>query len=554
MNKATQNILNNIHSSPGWHRLRLFNYYRGTLSLLFLTIYLNGWIDLFISAKDFQSTLFLFTVIFYLCSFIVFTLGIQRHKPNIKTQAIIQTCIDIVAIVTITHACGGIKSGLGMLLIINISLTSLFMPRRLTLLFAAATTLMILAEQIYSYLLIHDFHASFTQAGILGILIFACAFIASNFSQQLRDTEQLADEQGRDLETATQLSEHIIHSMRTGIIVLSPNGNILMSNNAAQNILGNIKLPPNTSLKKTAPSLFQRFVEWQLNEEYPQQTPIQQSHGLPDIQPGFSAIEKDKGTQGQTLVFLEDASQLNQRFQQVKLASLGRLTASIAHEIRNPLAAIQHASQLLEESIDEPDNLKLARIITSQTQRLNGVVKNVLQLSRKQHSSPEVINLMNWLVQFRNEFCPSNGMNETQIDINIKPESLSILFDPEQLYQVFWNLCTNAINHSGLDIHQLTIKLYSQISDETQQAFIDIIDNGHGIDGDIANHIFEPFYTTSTEGTGLGLYIIKEIVENNRAKIRHIAQPDNGSCFKICFMQAGGKTIQENSSSTDTQV
>ena len=441
-----------------------------------------------------------------------------------------------------------------MLLIINISLSSLFLPKRFTLLFAAATTLAILTDQIYSQLLVIDFHASFTQAGILGMLIFAFAFMASSFSQQLRDTEQLANEQGRDLETATQLSEHIIHSMRTGIIVLSPNGNILMSNNAAEHLLGNIKLRPNSSLKKTAPGLFQRFVEWQLNEEHSHQTPIQQSHGLPDIQPGFSAIEKNKGAQGQTLVFLEDASQLNQRFQQVKLASLGRLTASIAHEIRNPLAAIQHASQLLEESTENPANLKLARIITSQTQRLNGVVKNVLQLSRKQHSNPEAINLRNWLVQFRKEFCPSNGMSQDQIEIIIHPESISVLFDPDQLYQVFWNLCTNAINHSGIDAHQLSIKLHGQISDETQQVYVDIIDNGCGIDEDIEPHIFEPFYTTSTEGTGLGLYIIKEIVENNRAKIKCVTQTDKGSCFRIYFMQISAKTPQENQALPDKPV
>ena len=554
MNTAKQNILNNSHSNSGWDRLRLFNYYRSTLALFFITIYLNGWIGLFISPKDFQPFLFITTAILYLCSFFVFTLGIQRQQPSIQTQVIIQTCIDIIAIIAITYACGGIKSGLGMLLIINISLSGLFLPRRLTLFFAAATTITILANQIYSQLLVDDFQAPFLQAGILGILIFSFAFMASNFSRQLRETEQLANEQGRELETATQLSEHIIQSMRTGIIVLSANGNILMSNKAAESLLGNIKLPANTSLKKITPNLFQRFVEWQLNFEHAQQTPIQQSHGLPDIQPGFSAIENDKRTQGQTLVFLEDASQLNQRFQQVKLASLGRLTASIAHEIRNPLAAIQHASQLLEESTEEPDNLKLARIITSQTQRLDGIVKNVLQLSRKQHNNPEVVNLKNWLVQFKNEFCPSNGMNLEQIDINIQPESISVLFDQEQLHQVFWNLCSNAINHSGIDIHQLSIKLHGQISDESQQAVINITDNGHGIDEETAAHIFEPFYTTSTKGTGLGLYIIKEIVENNRAKIRHIEQINNGSCFRIYFMQTNSKTAPENRDTTDIQV
>lgn len=554
MNTASQNILDKAHSSSSWHRLRLFNYYRGTLALFFITIYLNGWIGLFISPKDFHPFLFFSAAILYLCSFFAFSLGIQQQKPGIQAQAIIQTCVDIVVIIAFTHAFGGIRSGLGMLLIINISLSGLFLPKRLTLLFAAATTLAILTDQLYLQLLIENFQPAFVQAGILGALIFTFAFLASNFSQQLRETEQLATAQGRDLETATQLSEHIIQSMRTGIIVLSPNGKIMMSNNAARQLLGNVQLKPDTSLKKIAPDLFQRFVEWQLNDEYPQQTPIQQRHGLPDIQPGFSFIDKSRGALGQTLVFLEDASQLNQRFQQVKLASLGRLTASIAHEIRNPLAAIQHASQLLEESTDLPDNLKLARIITSQTQRLNGVVKNVLQLSRKQHSSPELINLMVWLTQFKNEFCHSSGLSEKQIDITIQPDSISVLFDPEQLHQVFWNLCSNAITHSGLETHQLSIKLHGYLSEENQQAILDIIDNGHGIDEDTAGHIFEPFYTTSTEGTGLGLYIIKEIIENNRAKIEHIDQTNEGSCFRIYFMQTGEKALLSGKYSMEALV
>lgn len=543
MNASSQNILDHIHSNSGWLRLRLFNYYRGTLALFFITIYLNGWISLFIEPRDFLPLLFFSTAILYLCIFFAFTIGIQRQKPSIEKQVIVQTCIDIVVIISIMHACGGIKSGLGMLLIINISLSGLFLPKRITLLFAAATTLAILINQIYSQVLIQDFHTSFLQAGILGILVFTFAFVASNFSKQLRDTEQLADVQNRELRTATQLNEHIIHSMRTGIIVLSPKGSILMSNKSAEHLLGNIKLRLGTSLKNSSPTLFQRFTKWQTSEEHIQQEPIQQNHGLPDIQPGFTAIEKNKHTQGQTLVFLEDASQLNQRFQQIKLASVGRLTASIAHEIRNPLAAIQHASQLLEESTEQPDNLKLAHIITTHTQRLNSIIKNVLLLSRKQDSKPETINLQSWLLQFKNEFCPSTGMQEDQISVEVQPESISIFFDPEQLHQIFWNLCTNSINHSGIDTHQLSITLHGKISDETQQIFIDITDNGQGINEKIAANIFEPFFTTSSEGTGLGLYIIKEIVENNRARIKHIAPENKGSCFRIYFMHTNNTNV-----------
>lgn len=525
------------HKNAAWHRLRLFNYYRGTLALFFITIYLNGWISLLIPAQDFSPLLFLSVSMFYLFSFFAFILGIQHQKPKLETQVIIQTCIDIIVLLSITLASGGIKSGLGMLLIINIAMTSLFLPRKLTLLFAAATTLAIISEQIYSQLLVNDFHASFVQAGTLGILIFAFAFMASGFSRQLRDTEQLANEQEHDLETATLLNEHIIRSMRTGIIVLSQDGSILMSNNAAESLLGSTNLRRHEPLQNTAPQLYERFADWQASDTKQSQLPIQQSQGLPDIQPGFSAIKTEKKSNGLTLVFLEDASQLNQRFQQVKLASLGRLTASIAHEIRNPLAAIQHASQLLNESINDPADQKLTRIITTQTQRLNGVVTNVLQLSKKPKSMPNIVHLKDWLATFQNEFCLTHGMNEQQIKITLAPESLTVIFDIEQLHQIFWNLCSNSLRHSGIDSHQLLISIHGQLSDEDQQPIIDLTDNGNGIKNDIARFIFDPFYTTSAEGTGLGLYIIKEIVESNRAKIELVNQTDNNSCFRIHFMQ-----------------
>jgi len=312
---------------------------------------------------------------------------------------------------------------------------------------------------------------------------------------------------------------------------------IFVSNNAAERLDGHGNLHRHEPLENTAPQLYERFADWQASVTKPSQLPIQQSQGLPDIQPGFSAIKTEKKSNGLTLVFLEDASQLNQRFQQVKLASLGRLTASIAHEIRNPLAAIQHASQLLNESINDPADKKLTRIITTQTQRLNGVVTNVLQLSKKPKSMPDIVLLKDWLATFQNEFCLTHGMNEQQIKITLAPESLTVIFDIEQLHQIFWNLCSNSLRHSGIDSHQLLISIHGQLSDEDQQPIIDLTDNGNGIQSDIARFIFDPFYTTSSEGTGLGLYIIKAFVESNRAKIELVNQTDNNSCFRIHFMQ-----------------
>jgi len=438
------------------------------------------------------------------------------------------------------HATGGIRTGLGTLLIISISMTSIFLHRRFTILLAAISALAIIAEQIYSQLVYTNFTPAFTQAGLLGILIFFSAILASFTAKRLKESESQAEQASHELDAIVQMNEHIIRSMRTGILVIQNSGRILMANNAALELLGQTNTASHTNLKNVSIDLYNRFIDWN-NNAIQNHQPIQQKQGLPDIQPGFSHVEqsgeKYKQHQGRTLIFIEDATQLAQRFQQVKLASLGRLTASIAHEIRNPLSAINHAGQLLGETSNDTSDKKLTNIINTQAKRLNNIVENVLQLSRQQRGTPEAIQLHAWLLQFREEFLASHKLQAYQIQIKIIPKSINILFDSSQLHQVMWNLCSNSINHSHMEISNIMINIHGSIDEETGQAFIKITDNGPGIDAETQTHIFDPFFTTSSEGTGLGLYITKEVIESNRAKIRHISPPDGGTCFKIHFQQ-----------------
>lgn len=547
MSKRTRQINQSDINQPvsgdetDWYRLRLFNYFRGALVLFLITIYLNGWLTQLIPIIRLNTNLYILVASSYLAATVFFIYGISQQRPAIQTQVFIQTLIDITAITLLMHAAGGLQTGLGMLLIITTSMTSLFLSNRLTMLFAAIATLTILSEQVISGIIETDFIPAFTQAGMLGILIFTSALLTNYITNHLRASEKLAQDKSQELESAVQMNVHIIRSMRTGIMVVANNGTILMANNAAAELLGNIKIKRYTLLEKVSPALYARFREW-LSNQIQNHQPVQQSHGLPDIQPGFSQIDTVEGGHGRTLIFLEDASQLTQRFQQVKLASLGRLTASIAHEIRNPLAAINHAGQLLGESCENPSDIKLTQIINTQTKRLNSIVENVLQLSRQQRGNIEPVNLYNWLLQFREEFYNSQGLHAYQMHISIQPESISILFDPTQLHQVMWNLCSNAINHSGMNQENIMINIRGGYDEENAQPYLDIIDNGPGIDKETQSHIFEPFYTTRSDGTGLGLYITREVIETNRAKIRYIALPTGGTCFRIYFLEANEVT------------
>lgn len=530
---------NPIELSPGWRRLRLLNYYRCTLAMFFIVMLVNGWASQIFHGEGHLADLFRLASYGYLISALIFIVSIYQRRPSLNSQIILHTCVDIIAIVTLMHASGGVRSGLGMLLVINISLTSLFLPLRVTLLFAAAASLAVLGEQVYSELSQPDFSPAFLQAGILGMLFFAFAALTSNITRRLRESELLASQKSRELESAVQMNEHIIRSMRTGIMVVTADGQVQMANHAAASLLGNIYLEAMMPLAKISPALHERFRQWLNGDDTSSQQPIGQSHGLPDLQAGFSIIEPDLGKASRTLVFLEDASQLNQRFQQVKLASLGRLTASIAHEIRNPLAAINHAAQLLEETQEDSADLKLTGIINTQVQRLNGIIENVLHLSRQQRGTPGAIELRNWLLSFRDEFCHSQQIPLQQINIEIQPEDTCILFDTGNLHQVLWNLCANAISHYGKNISTLSISLQGGYSQDLKQPFLDVIDNGPGISEKAEQHIFEPFFTTHKDGTGLGLYITKEVMESNRAKIHHIELPIHGTCFRLQFLEPG---------------
>jgi two-component system sensor histidine kinase PilS (NtrC family) len=542
LNKQTTHTNNTLlHKIPdAWYRLRLFSYSRTLLALFFITIYLNGWLHQLIGDKFSHPELFIITSFIYLSVSVFFTTGVFYKKPKLNTQVIVHTLLDIFCIIILMHATGGIRTGLGMLLIISISMTSLFLHKRVTILFAAISALAILAEQIYSHFIYTNYSPAFTQAGLLGVLIFISAFLSTYTTKRLRETEKLAEETSYELETIVQMNEHIIKSMRTGIIVIKNNGLILMANNAALELLGNINIDSQTNIQDVSAELYKRFFDWN-NDTIQNHQPIRQSQGLPDLQPGFSHIDQsvnpDDKLQGRSLIFLEDATHLAQRFQQVKLASLGRLTASIAHEIRNPLAAINHAGQLLGETTRDESDKKLTSIINTQAKRLNGIVENVLQLSRQQRGSPEVINLNQWLNQFREEFISTNNLQKKQIHIQIEPDNIKIVFDTDQLHQVMWNLCSNSINHSSMDPSTIKIDIQGRIDDNVNQPYIDVLDNGPGIDKETQAHIFDPFFTTSSEGTGLGLYITKEVIESNRAKIRHISPPSSGTCFRIYFLQ-----------------
>lgn len=515
-----------------WRALNQLNLYRILLSTgLLVAFYKSDWMS-FLGNQNtdaFQLTSFIFLI-----SSLIYTLLGLKRKPRFETQIIINNASDILLITLISHFSGGLSSYLSILLIINVTATGTFLRDRDSFLFAALASIAVLSEQTYSMMQGISLESEYTQAGLLGLVFFGTSFLASILSKRAHVSEQLAIEREADIISLEILNEDIIQNMRTGIIVVDDDGYIRMANSSAEALLGNVSIQNNPLLENILPALDARFLEWQEQPNMHHKA-IRQKHGLPDIQPGFRKLQRTGHGTGDTLIFLEDATQLNQRFQQIKLASLGRLTASIAHEIRNPLSAINHAAQLLKESdLDEADS-KLSNIITTQVQRLDKIIQNVLQLSRQEQSLQESINLDQWLQNFKEEFCIGAHIDYNQLSIELLEENIFIKFDASHLFQVINNLCSNAINHNDKPREQVQIQLIAGFDKSLDQPYLDVIDNGPGIDKDLVQKIFDPFFTTSSKGSGLGLYISKEIIESNRAKI-HYNNINDKSYFRIHFL------------------
>jgi len=257
----------------------------------------------------------------------------------------------------------------------------------------------------------------------------------------------------------------------------------------------------------------------------------------PELIPRFTRLSGRQATS--VLILLEDSQQATERLQQLKLAALGRLTAGIAHEIRNPLAAIGHAAQLLQESTGlGSSERRLAQIVHDNVKRANRIIGDVLDLARRDQLKPERLVLEPWLENFRQEFLRGRDGPTPEWRQSVEPAELAVMFDPHQLWQVLWNLCANACQHGSRTGETPQIELRAGLDDGRARPFLDVRDTGAGVAADNVAKLFEPFFTTRTKGTGLGLYLARELCEANRAQLQYRPPPEGGGCFRITFTAA----------------
>ncbi len=510
--------------------LRLYLLYRSALGVALLLMYFGfgrGPLGTYLPG------VFTVAVHLYLGLAIIALIMHLRQVGDDQRQGQLALFLDIVLITVMMHASGGVQSGLGMLIAVSIALGSLGLVGHTALFFAALASLAVLTERIYSQVA-HAFEdTAYMQAGLLGALYFALALLAHRLGQRATESEQLASQRGLDLANLAQLNDFVIQQMRAGILVIDEQETIQVMNEAAWVLLGMPVAMRHYPLEESSPGLAEQYRQW-LDTPGGPRPDFRATAGGRDLRAAFTPIGDDDSSN--TLIVLEDTAQLTAEVQQLKLASLGRLTAGIAHEIRNPLGAISHASQLLDESPELPTTDKrMIEIIQQNSRRVNEVVESILKLSRQDNPHPKPLVLGPWLEEQIVEIRQTHRLDENQLQKQIDPESTTVFSDPGQLRQVIDVLCDNAIHHFDRDPTELQLKIAGGITVESGGPFLEVRDNGSGIPPDAEKNLFEPFFTTRNEGTGLGLYIARQLCEANHIRLEYLRQPTGGSCFRLSF-------------------
>ncbi len=519
-----------------WRALRLFNLYRLVIAGLLCVLGWQG--QLFGELDTTHPLLARVTAGAYLALTLLAQGVIERRQRRFSRVVFLLALLDILALSLMVHATGGVGSGLALLLLVALAGTCLLTGGETAALLAAMASVALLLQEALLRVTYRYPEPHYMQAGLLGIGLFATALLAHGLARQVRETEALATRRGLDLANLARLNAHIVSRMQSGILVVSDSGVIRLANDAAQALLGLDEDCMDRPLAALAPEIEALRVALLERGEAPQ-APLRVARSDCEVTVGITPVGPENASD--LIFFLEDAGMVRQRAQALKLASLARLTGSIAHEVRNPLGAIHHAAQLLGESASlDTEDAKLTAIIREQSTRVNRIVENVLSIGRRERPRAETITLLPWLEHYREEFCRRHQLPPEEFVLELTPEARerppTIRMDASQLHQVLWNLSENALRHSRGNPR---VRLRVGVVERLGRPCLDVIDTGTGVAEADHDAVFEPFFTREVTGTGLGLYLARELCELNQASISLLETGPGGSTFRIRFPHPG---------------
>jgi two-component system sensor histidine kinase PilS (NtrC family) len=482
-------------------------------------------------------------------------LSLYVHR-RFLAQVIGQLVLDLVVITVLVVSSGGVASGWVILFLLPLAGASLLLPSTLVFFVCAVAVLAILIDAGLRTLSA-DADPLLFQAGVYGAALFAVTALLRALSSRLASQERLARSRGRDLQNQLAINRLVIAQMQQGVIVVDPTTQVRANNRAARRMLG---LEPSAQLTgvrltavPTASALAQAFMRWvdAGRSEGAWSNTVMAGAGAdaatsPLLESRMRArfARPTSGSDEEFVIFIEDVRDVEDRAQQLKLAAMGRLTASIAHEIRNPLAAISHAGQLMGEDSADPLLRRLAGIVRENTQRLNRLVEDVLRVARREPPLGDEIDISEFVQQFMSEFARDRALAPATIQLESEPE-LRVKFEQSHLRQVLYNLVDNALRYATGGAK--SVRIVIERAPEQDRAQLWVFDDGAGVPADARAALFEPFFTTHTQGTGLGLYLAREFCVTNRAVLSYSSRREvDGSSRDGFLLRFGGGALVGN--------
>jgi two-component system, NtrC family, sensor histidine kinase PilS len=516
-----------------WNSFKLYNGYRIFIALtLLLTQSSNN------TQQSIVDNTFSVIAFSYLCFSLISACFTWFEKPNLELTLPFQIIADIIFILLLMFTENSSYGGMGLLLVIAVAAASLISDGRLAIFYAAIATIGILLLQFFNSVLSENVAKNYSTAAMLSIACFAIAWLAHSLAKRMQMSEELASQRGLDLEGLAQVNALITHKMKDGVLVVDSDLFIKHHNLQAETFLNlESKNWEEKDLNEIAPEIAKLLMSWfeekQDNSDILEPNILKVNILSRALRLSFLPISESRD-QG-AVIFIEDWTQMQTQSHQVKLAALGRLTANIAHEIRNPLSSISHANQLLQEDEEASSSTKrMLQIISDNVRRVDQIISDVLELNRRDRTNQEMVHLESFITDFYNQFCAVENISATDFILHMKQTDATILFDRRHLNQILWNLCKNGWRHSQQIENSLMLRVYTI---NKSQITIEVSDNGEGISEEVSNHLFEPFFTTEKTGTGLGLYIGKELAEANGAHLQY-KQTTNGTTFIMQIKKA----------------
>jgi two-component system sensor histidine kinase PilS (NtrC family) len=453
-----------------------------------------------------------------------FLLSTRSGRLPLPTLATIQIAVDVCALVLLMHASGGQRTGLGVLLLLPCAGAAILVSPRAGLTFAAASTLLLLAETGWRGLMDQAGDSAFVQVGLTGATLLGASAVVGRLARRLASQERLAWRRGEDLRNQLAVTQAVITDLPDGVVVLGARGEPRAINRSARDMLAG-----GGGAAAGLPGLLPLRAALGIGPAGTGVEPPADSAEF--VVPGAEGAERRLRARRlgvpsdgvDEVVVLEDLGRLEARAQQLKLASMGRLSASIAHEIRNPLSAIRHANGLLAEQLGEPRLERLAKIVEDNCRRIDRIIEDVLSISRRGSATPEALPAEAFLVQAIAELVAQSGADARRIECCVHGD-MPIWFDAGNLRQVLLNLLGNALRHASDARGAVRI---DWAPDAGGRWSLVVSDDGPGVSAASRVHLFEPFFTTETRGTGLGLHLARELCAANGATIRYRPESDN---------------------------